>query len=75
MDWERVIDEILMLLLVLGRELGRTDPRELGEVANRRMPVDVHVSPGHLQVLVALGRGPHSIRQLAPGCLGCRLLL
>ena len=31
--------------------------------------MDVHVSAGHLQVLVALGRGPHSIRQLA-GVLG-----
>lgn len=37
----------------------------MGEIAERGIPVDAHISPGHVQVLIALGRGPHSIRQLA----------
>ncbi len=65
MDRERLIDEVLMLLPVLGRGLGRPGPSELGEIAERGISVDVHISPGHVQVLIALGRGPHSIRQLA----------
>ena len=65
MDRERLIDEVLMLLPVLGRGLGRPGREELGEIAERGIPVDVHLSPGHVQVLIALGRGPHSIRQLA----------
>ena len=65
MDRERLVDEVLMLLPVLGRGLGRTGREELGEIAERGIPVDVHLSPGHVQVLIALGRGPHSIRQLA----------
>ncbi len=65
MDRERLIDEILMLLPVLGRGLGRPGPGELGEISAQGIPVDVHISPGHVQVLIALGRGPHSIRHLA----------
>ena len=65
MDREQLVDEVLMLLPVLGRGLGRPGPVELGEIAERGIPVDVHISPGHVQVLIALGRGPHSIRQLA----------
>ena len=65
MDRERLVDEVLMLLPVLGRGLGRPGREELGEIAERGIPVDVHLSPGHVQVLIALGRGPHSIRQLA----------
>jgi DNA-binding MarR family transcriptional regulator len=42
---------------------------ELGEIVERGIPVDVHLSPGHVQVLISLGRGPHSIRQLA-GAVG-----
>jgi len=64
-DRERLVDEVLMLLPVLGRGLGRPGREELGEIAERGIPVDVHLSPGHVQVLIALGRGPHSIRQLA----------
>jgi len=37
----------------------------LGEISARGIPIDAHLSPGHVQVLIALGRGPHSIRQLA----------
>ncbi len=65
MDRERLVDEVLMLLPVLGRGLGRPGREELGEIAERGIPVDAHLSPGHVQVLIALGRGPHSIRQLA----------
>ena len=65
MDRERLVDEVLMLLPVLGRGLGRPGREELGEIAERGISVDVHLSPGHVQVLIALGRGPHSIRQLA----------
>ena len=65
MDRERLVDEVLMLLPVLGRELGRPGREELGEIVERGIPVDVHLSPGHVQILIALGRGPHSIRQLA----------
>jgi DNA-binding MarR family transcriptional regulator len=64
-DWERLVGEVLMLLPVLGRGLGRPGREELGEIAERGISVDVHLSPGHVQVLIALGRGPHSIRQLA----------
>ncbi len=69
MDRERLVDDVLMLLPVLGRGLGRPGREELGEIAERGIPVDVHLSPGHVQVLIALGRGPHSIRQLA-GLIG-----
>lgn len=65
MDRERLVDEILMLLPGLGRLLDKPDPVEMGEIARRGIPVDVHVSPGHIQVMIALSRGPHSIRQLA----------
>lgn len=65
MDRERLVDEILMLLPVLARGLGRPDPSEMGELAQRGIPVDATLSPGHVQVLIALGRGPHSIGRLA----------
>jgi DNA-binding MarR family transcriptional regulator len=64
-DWERLVGEVLMLLPVLGRRFGRPGREELGEIADRGIPVDAHLSPGHVQVLIALGRGRHSIRQLA----------
>ena len=65
MDRERLIDEVLMLLPVLGRGLGRSGREELGEIAERGIPIDAQLSPGHVQVLIALGEGSHSIRQLA----------
>jgi DNA-binding MarR family transcriptional regulator len=64
-DRERFVDEVLMLLPVLVRGLGRPGREELGEFAKRGVPVDVHLSLGHVHVLIALGRGPHSFRQLA----------
>lgn len=54
-----------MLLPVLARGLGRPDPSEVGELARRGIPVDASLSPGHVQVLIALGKGPHSIGRLA----------
>lgn len=65
MDREQLVDEVLMLLPVLGRGLGRPDPAELKALARRGIPVDAQLSPGHVQVLIALGRGPHSISKLA----------
>ena len=65
MDRERLMDEIMMLLPALARGLGRPGPEELGEISGRGIPVDVHLSPGHVQVLISLGRGPCSIRRLA----------
>ncbi len=65
MDRSRLIDEVMMLLPVLGRGIGRPDPVELDEISRRGVPVDAHLSPGHVQVLIALGRGPHSIGALA----------
>ena len=65
MDRGRLVDEVLMLLPVLGRGLGRPDPVETDELASCGVPVDARVSPGHVQVLIALGRGPCSIGGLA----------
>lgn len=38
---------------------------EMDEIARRGIPTDIHVSPGHVQIMVALSQGPHSVRQLA----------
>src|SRR3712207_1095178 len=65
MDRGRLVDEILMLIPILMRGVGRPDPVEMGEIASRGAQVDVHVSPGHVQILIALSRGPHSVGQLA----------
>ena len=65
MDRSRLLDEILVLLPVLWRGVGRPDPIEMGEIASQGIPVDAHVSPGHVQILIALSRGPHSVGQLA----------
>ena len=37
----------------------------MGEIAPRGVATDVQVSPGHIQVLIALARGPRSVAQLA----------
>lgn len=60
-----MVDEVLMLLPVLARGLGRPDPLEAEELARRGAPVDARIAPGHVQVLIALGRGPRSIGGLA----------
>lgn len=65
MERERLVDEVLMLMPTLMRAIGGPDPAEMAEFARRGIPVDVRVSPGHVQVLIALSRGPHSVGQLA----------
>jgi DNA-binding MarR family transcriptional regulator len=54
-----------MLLPTLMRLVERPSPVEMGEIARRGVATDVQVSPGHIQVLIALARGPRSVGQLA----------
>jgi DNA-binding MarR family transcriptional regulator len=65
MDRERLVDETLMLLPTLMRLVERPSPVEMGEMSRRGVATDVQVSPGHIQVLIALTRGPRSVGQLA----------
>ena len=65
MDRERLVDETLMLLPTLMRCVERPSPVEMGEIARRGLATDVQVSPGHIQVLIALTRGPRSVGKLA----------
>ena len=65
MDREKLVDETLMLLPTLMRLVERPSPVEMGEIARRGLPTDVQVSPGHIQVLIALTRGPRSVGELA----------
>src|SRR5215207_8860384 len=63
-DREKLVDETLMLLPTLMRLVERPSPVEIGNVAHRGLP-EVQVSPGHIQVLIALTRGPRSVGKLA----------
>src|ERR671915_222280 len=65
MDRERLVDETLMLLPTLMRLVERPSSVEMGEISRRGVATDVQVSPGHIQVLIALTRGPRSVGQLA----------
>jgi DNA-binding MarR family transcriptional regulator len=65
LERERLVDEVLMLMPTLMRAIGGPDPAEIAEFASRGIPVDVRVSPGHVQILIALSRGPHTVGQLA----------
>lgn len=65
MNRERLVDETLMLLPTLMRIVERPSPVEMGEMSRRGIPTDAQVSPGHIQVLIALTRGPRSVGQLA----------
>lgn len=67
MDRERLVDEVLMLLPGLGRILSRPGPMESGVAPPEERFKDVHphISPGHIQVMIALARGPHSVGRLA----------
>ncbi|HJQ28313.1 MAG TPA: MarR family transcriptional regulator [Rubrobacter sp.] len=65
MDREILLDETLMLLPTLMRLVERPSPVEMGEIARRGIPEDAQVSPGHIQVLIALTDGPKSVGQLA----------
>jgi DNA-binding MarR family transcriptional regulator len=62
---EQLVDEVLMLMPTLMRAIGGPDPAEMAEFASRGVPTDVRISPGHVQILIALTRGPHSVGQLA----------
>lgn len=37
----------------------------MDEISRQGIPTDAHISPGHVQILIALADNPHSIRQLA----------
>jgi len=63
-DREKLVDETLMLLPTLMRLVERPSPVEMGEIARRGL-TDVQVSPGHIQILIALTRGPRSVGKLA----------
>lgn len=65
MDREKLVDETLMLLPTLMRLVERPSPVEMGEISRCGLATDVQVSPGHIQVLIALTRGPRSVGQLA----------
>lgn len=65
MDRERLMDEVLMLLPGLGRILSRPGPMESGGVSPEERFRDAQVSPGHVQIMIALAKGPHSVSQLA----------
>lgn len=54
-----------MLMPVLMRHFGGPNPAERREISRKGVPVDIHVSPGHVQVLMALTNGPQSVGQLA----------
>ena len=62
---EQIVDEVLLLLPVIGRLIDRPGAVEMDEIARQGVVTDVHVSPGHVQIMIALADGPHSIRQLA----------
>jgi DNA-binding MarR family transcriptional regulator len=63
-DREKLVDETLMLLPTLMRLVERPSPVEMGEFAGPGL-TELSVSPGHIQVLIALTRGPRSVGQLA----------
>lgn len=65
MNRERLVDEVLMLMPTLMRAIGGPDPAEMAELASRGVPTEVRISPGHVQIMIALTRGPHSVGQLA----------
>jgi DNA-binding MarR family transcriptional regulator len=65
MNREQLLDETLMLLPTLMRLVERPSPVEMGKIARHGIPEDAQVSPGHIQVLIALTGGPRSVGQLA----------
>ena len=65
MNREWLVDEVLMLMPTLMRAIGGPDPAEMAEFASRGVPTEVRISPGHVQIMIALTRGPHSAGQLA----------
>lgn len=60
-----MMGEVMMLLPVLARGLGRPSPEEEREFRGLGLPVEAHLAPGHVQVLMALGRGPLPVGRIA----------
>ena len=66
-----MVDEIVLLLPVLGRELGRPVPLEMEAYVKAGAPEGheflppAHVAPGHIQVLISLARGPRAVGSIA----------
>lgn len=54
-----------MLLPALGRGFGRPDRSEFNEMARLGVSVNTQLSAGHVQVLIALEKGPRSVGALA----------
>ena len=74
MDRELLVDEVMMVLPALMRGMVRPSPVELGRasklsgahIGSGHGPASLgHVSPGHIQIMIALVRGPQSIGRLA----------
>ena len=70
MNKERLVDKLVLLLPELGRELGRPLPLEMGVsveagAPEHAFPSDAHVSPGHIQVPLALAEGPIAAGRIA----------
>lgn len=66
MDREGLVEEVLMLMPALMRHFGGPDRSQKEEISRRGgADLDVHVSPGHVQVLIALTKGPRSVGELA----------
>jgi DNA-binding MarR family transcriptional regulator len=66
LDRREIVDEVMMLLPALGRGIGKPTPLEMAEISRQSGgAAGTHVSPGHVQVLISLSRGPHSVGQLA----------
>jgi len=64
-DREKAMNRVMMLLPVLARGLGRPDPSEMEVLGRQGVPVEAHLSPGHIQVLMSMGRGPLPVGRIA----------
>lgn len=62
---DRVIDEVLLLLPVLGRGIVRPTEVELEGLPEGKLPEPSQVSTGHIQIMISLASGPQSIGSLA----------
>ena len=67
LDRQEIVEEVMMLLPALGRGMGKPTPVEMAEISRRggQAASEAHISPGHVQVLISLSRGPCSVGQLA----------
>lgn len=62
---DRMLGEVMLLLPVLARGLGRPSPEEVEEFRGLGLPVEAHLAPGHVQVLMSLGGGPLPVGRIA----------